>query len=64
MVSLLTEFQKCWAERHALCLCRAVAPGPVYDRLSEVDLNWRNIYVAPADERWVDEQDKGSNALR
>ena len=37
-------------------------PGPVYDRLSEIDLNWRNIYVAPADERWVDEQDKGSNA--
>ena len=37
-------------------------PGPVYDRLSEVDLNWRNIYVAPADERWVDERDQGSNA--
>ena len=37
-------------------------PGPVYDRLSEIDLNWRNIYVAPADDRWVDEQDKGSNA--
>ena len=37
-------------------------PGPIYDRLSEVDLNWRNIYVAPADERWVDETDLGSNA--
>ncbi|EJW20413.1 hypothetical protein IMCC14465_18380 [alpha proteobacterium IMCC14465] len=37
-------------------------PGPVYDRLSEVNLDWQNIYVAPADERWVNETDQGSNA--
>ena len=36
-------------------------PGPVYERLSEVDLNWDNVYALQR-MKDGDEQDKGSNA--
>ena len=61
MVSLLTEFQNVMTDMLSVYVGGST-PGPVYERLSEVDLNWDNVYAAPADERWVDEQDKGSNA--
>jgi 6-phosphogluconolactonase len=36
-------------------------PGPVYDRLSQADLDWPNITVALTDERWVDPSSPLSN---
>lgn len=37
-------------------------PGPIYQALSAVDLDWKNVTVGLADERWVNETDEASNA--
>jgi 6-phosphogluconolactonase len=37
-------------------------PGPVYDRLSRMDLPWSDISVTLTDERFVDPSDDESNA--
>lgn len=37
-------------------------PGPIYEGLSGVNLNWKNVTVGLADERWVDEGHEASNA--
>ena len=37
-------------------------PGPVFDILSDVDLEWARVDVLPSDERWVPEDDPRSNA--
>ena len=37
-------------------------PGPIYDSLSTINLDWSRITVGLADERWVDEDHEGSNA--
>lgn len=36
-------------------------PGPVFDTLSGVDIDWANIAVVLTDERWVDEESDRSN---
>ncbi len=37
-------------------------PGPIYQQLSAQKINWESIYVTLVDERWVNEDDAGSNA--
>ncbi len=37
-------------------------PGPVFDVLSEIDLDWSRVHVMLTDERWVPESDAQSNA--
>jgi len=37
-------------------------PGPVFDVLSGVDLDWDRVDVLPTDERWVPETSERSNA--
>jgi len=37
-------------------------PGPVFDLLSEVELDWKRITVLPTDERWVPETSEFSNS--
>ena len=37
-------------------------PGPVFDALSNADLDWSRIHVLLSDERWVPEDDPQSNA--
>ena len=37
-------------------------PGPVFERLSQADLDWSEVSVGLVDERWVDEEDPRSNA--
>jgi 6-phosphogluconolactonase len=37
-------------------------PGPVFDALSAVDLDWSRVHVLLSDERWVPEDDAQSNA--
>ncbi len=46
----------------SLFLSGGSTPGPVYEALSEVDLPWDKVDVGLVDERWVDEDDEGSNA--
>ena len=36
-------------------------PGPIYQELSEIDLDWSRVNVGLADERWVDASDEASN---
>lgn len=38
------------------------APGPVYDRLKDADLDWARVVVTLSDERCVDEGSPDSNA--
>lgn len=37
-------------------------PGPIYEALSERELDWENVTVGLADERWVPESHEASNA--
>lgn len=45
-----------------LLLSGGSTPGPIYEQLAEQDINWKNIHISLADERWVDETNAGSNA--
>ncbi len=36
-------------------------PGPVFEQLSKSELDWRNVYIAQSDERWVDADHPSSN---
>ena len=38
------------------------SPKPVYQRLSEAELDWASIHVGLVDERWVRDGARGSNA--
>jgi 6-phosphogluconolactonase len=38
------------------------SPGPVYDRLSQVDLDWAHVAVTLSDERHVDVESPNANA--
>ena len=37
-------------------------PGPIYETLSDADLDWDSVHVGLCDERWVDESSERSNA--
>lgn len=45
-----------------LLLSGGSSPRPIYQALSKKDLAWSNVTVGLVDERWVDIEDKGSNA--
>lgn len=47
--------------RASLCVPGGTTPGPVFDTLSGVDLDWANVAVFLNDERWVDETSPRSN---
>jgi 6-phosphogluconolactonase len=49
-------------ERALLVVPGGTTPGPVFDMLSDIDLDWDRIDVLPSDERWVPEEDPRSNA--
>jgi 6-phosphogluconolactonase len=49
-------------EGHAsLCVPGGTTPGPIFDMLSAVDLDWGNVAVFLNDERWVPESSPRSN---
>jgi 6-phosphogluconolactonase len=45
----------------SLCVPGGTTPGPVFDTLSGVDLDWANVAVFLNDERWVGEDSPRSN---
>ncbi|MFN3823516.1 MAG: 6-phosphogluconolactonase [Pseudorhodobacter sp.] len=47
--------------RASLCVPGGSTPGPVFDMLSAVDLDWANVAVFLNDERWVGEDSPRSN---
>ena len=48
--------------RATLAVPGGTTPGPVFDSLSGVDLDWSRVDVLPTDERWVAETSERSNA--
>ena len=44
-----------------LCVPGGTTPGPIFDTLSGVDLDWANVAVVLNDERWVPETSERSN---
>lgn len=49
-------------ERVSLAVPGGTTPGPVFDVLSGIDLDWARVTVLPTDERWVEEDSPRSNA--
>jgi 6-phosphogluconolactonase len=47
--------------RASLCVPGGTTPGPIFDTLSGVDIDWANVAVFLNDERWVDESSPRSN---
>ncbi len=47
--------------RASFCVPGGTTPGPIFDTLSGVDLDWANVSVFLNDERWVDETSPRSN---
>jgi 6-phosphogluconolactonase len=45
----------------SFCVPGGTTPGPVFDTLSGVELDWANVAVFLNDERWVDEDSDRSN---
>lgn len=48
--------------RASLAVPGGTTPGPVFDTLSGVELDWARVDVLPTDERWVPETSPRSNA--
>lgn len=48
-------------DRATLCVPGGSTPGPVFDLLSAVDLDWARVNVLLNDERWVPETSERSN---
>lgn len=49
-------------ETVSFCVAGGTTPGPVFDILSAINLDWGRVTVFPSDERWVDETSERSNA--
>jgi 6-phosphogluconolactonase len=47
--------------RASLCVPGGTTPGPIFDTLSGVELDWENVSVFLNDERWVPEENERSN---
>lgn len=47
--------------RASLCVPGGTTPGPIFDTLSGVDLDWAQVSVFLNDERWVGEDNPRSN---
>lgn len=47
--------------RASLCVPGGTTPGPIFDTLSGVELDWHNVSVFLNDERWVGEDNPRSN---
>ncbi|MGH1370904.1 MAG: 6-phosphogluconolactonase [Cellvibrionaceae bacterium] len=49
------------SDQVSLLLSGGSTPGPLYERLSAVDLDWSRVSVGLVDERWVDADHDASN---
>lgn len=49
-------------DRATFCVPGGTTPGPVFDTLSGVHLDWERVTVVPSDERWVDRDSPRLNA--
>ena len=47
----------------SLLLSGGSTPKPLFEKLSKCDIAWNKVNIALVDERWIDEENKDSNAL-
>jgi len=47
--------------RASMAVSGGSTPGPLFRRLSELDIPWEQVVITLVDERWVDVEDKDSN---
>ena len=47
--------------RASMAVSGGSTPGPLFKRLSELDIPWEQVVITLVDERWVDVEDKDSN---
>ena len=61
---LASELRSALAQKDVVSLAVAggTTPGPVFDVLCDLRLDWDRVRVLPTDERWVPEDDPRSNA--
>lgn len=61
--TLASELKSCLLthDSASFCVPGGTTPGPVFDVLSGVDLDWHRIAVFLSDERWVSEDSPRSN---
>ena len=45
----------------SMLLSGGSTPGPLYENMSNTDLDWQNVWFAPTDERWVEPDHPDSN---
>ena len=60
---LAAELRKCLTihDFASFALPGGTTPGPIYEMMSAVDLDWSRVHVMLTDERWVDETNSHSN---
>lgn len=62
--ALASDLERALAAKPTVTLAvpGGTTPGPVFDALSNADLDWARVHVLLSDERWVPEDDAQSNA--
>ena len=45
----------------SMLLSGGTTPGPLYEKLSNTDLDWEKVWFSPTDERWVEPDHDDSN---
>jgi 6-phosphogluconolactonase len=67
LAGMCTDFSERIAEiirkrrKVSLALAGGTTPGPLYEALSNLPLNWEKVSVTLTDERWVSPEDPASN---
>lgn len=62
--ALAADLAAALAAREAVCFAvpGGTTPGPLFDALARLPLDWARVHVLLSDERWVPEDDPQSNA--
>lgn len=62
--ALASELRNCLSmhDHASFAVPGGTTPGPIFDLLAAVDLDWDRVHVMLTDERWVDEDNSHSNA--
>ncbi len=47
----------------SMLLSGGTTPGPLYEKMSNAELDWKKVWFAPTDERWVEPDHQDSNEL-
>ncbi|MDW3225681.1 MAG: 6-phosphogluconolactonase [Paracoccaceae bacterium] len=62
--ALTSDLRKCLLQHEfaSFAVPGGTTPGPIFDAMSSVDIDWHRVHVMLTDERWVPEDHARSNA--